>query len=191
MEHADVFPGEVVAIADPAIAGVRRGGRVVSVSGLDVTLDQDHETGLTEQIMLTMDDGTIETIAIVDHASPNVVTLVATPTGTIAVNAMYIIQTLDVVATEWRVITIKDMNDGTFDITALKHDSTKYARIEADILFETPPTSLFPTGAIGAPTNLLMVEALYKVNNSLKTRILFSFTAPTDPRAGLFKIRIN
>lgn len=47
-DHADALPGELIAVSDPAYAGLRQGGRVVSATSTTITMDAPYEFTRTE-----------------------------------------------------------------------------------------------------------------------------------------------
>lgn len=54
-DHADARPGEVIAIADPMIAGVRMGGRLIQSTSLtELILDEEFDFSPTESYVITV-----------------------------------------------------------------------------------------------------------------------------------------
>lgn len=192
-DHADTKPGDIIAIADPARQGMRAGGRVLEIiDSTHIKVDSPYNTVSGDEILLTMADDTISTIGLVSGTSGQILTLSSALSGDVVNGAMYIVQnSSNLVPEQWRVITNTETDKHLFQITALKHDSTKYARVEQDIVIEPKPTSKLPTGALVPPTNLTITESLYRVNNSTKTRVSISWTPSTDPRVGLYRVDVK
>lgn len=216
-DHADSKPGDIIAIADPARQGVRMGGRImgqggtnfVSEEGLDfvtedgqllipetsldqLTLDAPYTVQDGDQIMLVMADDTIATLDLVPGTSGTTVTLADALPGDVLNGAMYIIQnTIRITPQLWRIISVVETDKHLFEITALRHDQNKYARVEQGITLEPLPTSLLPTGALVAPSGLVIQESLYKVNNSLKTRVTVSWAPSADPRVTMYRLDVK
>lgn len=130
----------------------------------------------------------IETIAITPGSVSTTLTLAAAPLGTIQPDAMYVIRSTDLVPETWRVISIRESEGTTYDITCLLYDVNKYDRIEEDLVFVPPMTSYLPTGALVAPTNLAVTESLYKENNITYTLIDVGWTASEDARALYYQV---
>jgi len=190
-DHADTQPGEIIAISDPVRAGAQLGGRIVSISGTDVTLDRNYDVDTGDEILLQMDDDTIETITLSGNSAPNIVTLASPPTATTVINSMFLIKKTTAVPEEWKIISNRQIEDNQYEIVALRHDETKYDRIELGINLDPAPTSLFPKGALLPVTNLTVTESLYKSNNAIKTRLSISFTPSIDPRATIYRVEIK
>lgn len=189
-EFADVRPGEIIAVADPMRQATRRGGRVVSYNAgtRALTIDAPYTVLADDQIYLINTDDEVETIDIVAGSSTNVVTLDTDPSGTLQPDGMYIIKSSNIVPETWRIINLREVEGHLFEVTALKYDGTKFDRIESGITLTPAPTSFLPTGAVIPPTNLAIVESLYKTNNATNTRIDIGWTASTDPRALLYRV---
>ncbi len=191
-DHADVVPGEVIGISDPSLVGARLSGRIIAVSGTTVTLDQPYAftAGDALQFMTSLDD--VEEINITAAGGgPNDVVLSTAPSTT-AENAVFIIKQTAVEPKLWRVITVTEEDEGTkFNVTALELDVTKFARIEQDLHLTPSPTSLFPKGALLAPTNLSVRDDIVKVNNKIVSRITVSWTPSTDPRALVYRLQVK
>jgi len=190
-DHADTAPGAIVAISDPSRVGARLGGRLVDVTGVNVTLDQDYTVVAGDKILIMLADDTVAEKDIISNVAANIIEIDSVLATAPVVNAMYVVQPLTAAPTLWRVISVVEDDAHNFEVTALRHDATKYDRIEAGVNIEELPTSLFPTGPMVAPTNLTVIENLYKSNNSVKTRLNISFTPSNDPRVGLYRVEVR
>jgi predicted phage tail protein len=188
MDHHDTRPGEVIKISDSSRIGARLSGRIAAISGVNVTLDADYTFVAGDSIILQAQDDTIETIALVSNVSAAVLEMATAPAVTVVPPALFLIVQAALEPTQWRVLANKQIEKNLFEITALKHDPTKYARVESDITLDTTPTSLLPTGPLTGATNLVVNESLTKVNGKIRTRVSMSWLASTDSRVTFYRV---
>lgn len=177
-DHSEIYPGAIIAIADPYKASVRHGGRVVTSTTTAVTLDAPFEAapGQTYSLMVEQADGTIETRPIV--AFSGAITTVfpgfsVAPTA----NSMWAITGTDVKPRLYRVISVREDNDN-YTVIATFHDPQKYGRVERDLKLD-PVRYTRPQNTLSKPSNLRADEMLYMENGTAKASILLSWT-PSD-----------
>ena len=172
--------GHIIEISDPVKAGVRRGGRLKSVSsnGLNITIDDFANTDLpaitqNPTLSVMLPDNTLETKTI-DQIINNVVTISSAFSQTPNTNAVFIIETPTLETTKWRVISVKENDNATFTITALSHDSGKYAFVEDDEPLPTRSISTL-TEIKPSPTGLTATEEIVEINNRAVTKIFLDW----------------
>ncbi len=133
------LPYDVVQVMDNDYAGGEVSGRLKAVSGLTVTLDRDVEDSVGRTLSVQMADR-LKTFKIM--AQP-------------AKNRLELSEAVDVEAgSEWvlmgrvkprlyRIIGTKEnAEEGTFEVTGILHDPTKYAAVDNRARFETNVTTL-------------------------------------------------
>jgi predicted phage tail protein len=193
LDHADVFPGDIIEVADPDYAGVRYGGRVYAATGSTITLD-DNPTlgGGTFTATVTHADGTLETKTVTGTAvsgGRKVVTISGTWASTPPVGAVWILSG-DVVPRQFRVLSNRELEDGTFEISALFHDPNKYDRVELGLKIGDPTyVRIDKTDTIPEPINLTVDQTSYFANNQTRTRLTFSWSPPDDVLARNYELR--
>ena len=186
-DHADVTPGDVVEIADPKKAGVRWGGRLAAIEGDTVTLDAPVTLNIGSGYSLTVvqDDGGSETLAVLQVVgggdSGDRLQLAAAPANT-APGRIWVLRSDALVPRPYRVLAVVELEPGLFEVTALAHDATKFARIEEGLELEQPDSSVLPRGRLAPPSNLTVAESLVKLDPNLFTRLLLSWEPSSDPR---------
>ena len=183
-------PGAVIEINDPVRAGVRRSGRLKSVTSTTVvTVDDTNNTDLpftgADTLSLILPDGTVESRTI-SSVSGGTITVSAAFSQTPNVNTIYLIQNSTVEAQKFRVITVEETDSINYTITALSYINEKYAFIEdgeslpdrnISILNElTPP-----------PSNLSAVEKIVPINNQAVSKIIISW----QPISGVVEYQVN
>lgn len=131
-DHADVIPGNLIAVADSGYAVVQNGGRIKSVPSLtQVVLDRPVQRDLPSTVYLTLPGGGILTRSIATQDTPG-----ATLTLTSALpekplpHSMWAIENSDVKVRIVRVVAVREVGKGNFEISGVTHDPNKFARVE-------------------------------------------------------------
>ncbi|WP_276122572.1 TipJ family phage tail tip protein [Pararhizobium qamdonense] len=190
-DSTDVRPGNIIAVADPAKAQVRIGGRLKAAETQKLWLDFPFKpvNGSTYQIYATMPDGEVKLLEI-DHFENEVfvdgqsagydrVALKIAQSTLPLVNSMWVIRGTDIQPRLYRVITIKEDKKNLFKITALFHDPNKFARVE-DMKSLIPTTYSRPKNESLPPENLQVREVSYLVNGQPKSSLTLSWSNPLD-----------
>lgn len=193
-DHADVRPGNIIAISDPNKAQARLGGRIKSYDAATrtVTLDYPFEPTPNEtySLMAVLPDGKIETKAITSYPAPDQVVLAEPYSQAPLVDAMFAVTGTDIRPRQYRVIAMEEVEKNIFKITALFHDPNKYDRVERDIVFDPIPYSR-PRNVAYPPTNLQVREVSYTLNGTTRSRLLFSWTPNPNMLARRFHVTVE
>ena len=183
-------PGMVIDIADPLKAGSRRSGRVSSATTTAITIDSN--TNLTVNlsnsptISVLMPTGLVETktISSISGATINVSSAFSEAPNA---NAIWLIQTSDVQAQQYRVLNVVEAEDGVIGVTALEYNSSIYDAIESDInLTERDITNL--SAKPDAPSNIDGTEYLYQDGQSVFSGFDLSWVSPKQ-RVNEFRVK--
>jgi predicted phage tail protein len=182
-DQLDALPGEHCWLHDPAYQGARFGGRIVSLSGVTVTVDDlpTLSVGPTYEINVMMDDGTIETRTISSYVG-DVVTVTVAFTGTPVDNAIWTINSDETTGEHVRITGVFEKSLNVYEVQALKHDPTKFARVERDRVVEHPDYTIIPTGALAMPLNLEIDEFFTEVNDEFQSALMIGWEASPDAR---------
>jgi len=180
-DHAELRPGDIIAVSDPRKANIRAGGRVVSHNDLEIELDAPFEwqEGETYNLMLTMPNGQIETRAILAFLDDRTVCVASAYSKEALPDAIWSITGSDITPRRYRVLTVEETEPNIFKITALFHDPTKYARVENGISFEPLPYERSSRTSI-PPTNLQVHETGYVHNGQQVNMLTLSWTPPQN-----------
>jgi predicted phage tail protein len=152
-----------------------------------ITLDAPYSVQDGDKIMFMTREMLIDTVDLKAGTTTAVVKLGKRPTGEPITDAMYVIQAAAANAKEYRVLSLREVEQAKYEVTALEYDKTKFARIEQDILVDRPSTDLFPKGAVTPPTELSYIESLYRTASDVATRIDLSCLPSTDPRVTAYQ----
>jgi len=103
LDGAIVRPGQIIKVMDRMKAGARKAGRVSSVSGTDITIDQAITVAANDTISVVLPDGSVEQQTI-DAASTGTTISVGTAfSQTPAAQTVFLIETTDLVTQLFRV----------------------------------------------------------------------------------------
>ena len=185
-----VRPGAVIEINDPVRAGVRRSGRLKSVtSTTEVTVDDTQNTDLpitdSPTLSLILPNGTVETKNITG-ISNGLVTVSSAFSQTPNVNTIYLIQNSTVQSQKFRVITVEETDSINYTITALSYIDTKYAFIEDGATLPARNVSIL-NELQPPPSNLSAVEKIVPINNQAVSKIIISW----QPITGVVEYQVN
>ncbi len=192
LDHADVRPGDIIKVADPSVAGVRFGGRIVSATTSALTLDDTVtlEAGETYTISVVLADGSLADGTISDSAGDHTtVNLAEALAEAPAANAMWVITASNVAPRLFRVLANSEIDGDAhiFEVTALSHDPNKFARVEQDARFD-PPVFTRLTGDLDPPTDVTITEYLFQEGTLALAAVTVSWRQSPDPRVLFYSV---
>lgn len=181
-------PGMVIDIADPVKAGARRMGRISSATTSSISIDDPSLTlDLTKAptISALLPSGNVETRNI---ASRTGTTIVVSPdfSQAPASQSAWLIETNDIQANQFRVISVAEGDGGVFTVTALAYNASIYAAIESDLSLEFRDISNL-SAIPDPPSSITATEHLYQDGQSVLTAVELSWVPPTQ-RAASFRV---
>lgn len=185
-----VRPSAIISIADPVRSGLRRGGKIASVTSTTViTVDDSTNTDLpttnNPTISVIMPDGTVETKDI-SSISGATVTVSDAFSQAPNVNANWLIQDNTVQAQLYRVITVEEVDNINYAITALSYVNEKYAFVEDGASLPTRTISIL--NELKDPPNALQAdEKLVVINNQAVSKLIISW----QPVTGVTQYQVN
>lgn len=191
LDCAEVRPGKVLALHDPARAGLKTGGRI-KVPGLKtLTLDAPYffSPDNIYWLSVTMPDGTLDERTIINTGVETDTVTLSTPLRQMPLRgAVWGIKAAGVLEPQLlRVLGIKE--DGNkYAITGPIISPSKWDVIEKGWAFNDPPTSNIPKGPLATPVDLSEQEYLYRSGSTVRSAVLFSWRSE-DPRVVAFRVR--
>ena len=171
--------GDVIEISDRLKAGVRRGGLLKSVTSTTVVvLDDSSNTdipslGDSPTISIILPDGSLEEKTI-SAISGTTITVSSAFSAAPNEHAPYILETSNLQTTTWRVISVKENDDKTFSITALSHNSDKYAFVEDGSTLPTRTINTLTT-VLNPPEGLRVDEKIVTINNKAISKLILDW----------------
>ncbi|HDX6034153.1 TPA: phage tail protein [Acinetobacter baumannii] len=165
VDSSFVLPGDVVQIADPNRSGKRMGGRLIGATATSAILDSEIILNENSSIMLRLASGdfverNIKTIGT-DLATGNSVINWDTALSTLPTdNAVWIVKSPELEPQLARVVAIGDSEDapGTYTITAIAHNPSKFDFIESNIQLDSPNVTIISPSLIEATKNVEIIE---------------------------------
>lgn len=148
-------PGYIIAIADEMLSGKVTGGRISAVNGRVITLDRKPDAVAGGRLILNLPSGAAQSRTI-QAVNDNVVTVTVAYGETPQVESVWIVESDELYAQQYRVVSVADNNDGTFTISGAYYDPDKYARIDTGALIDERPVSVIPPGSQTAPDNIVI-----------------------------------
>ncbi|UZA25378.1 phage tail protein [Moraxella bovis] len=137
--------GQIINIADNLFAGRAVSGRILSVNDTQITLDRT--AGKVGDTLTINTDGTVKTAKIVSVHGDTLT--VDTAVG--QADDVWAIISDDLKLMQFRVLSIAQNDDATFDITALQYEHQKYDVVDNGAVVTPQPYTVLKATPIHAP----------------------------------------
>ncbi|EMQ4138805.1 phage tail protein [Enterobacter hormaechei] len=162
-------PGYVIAVADRNLSGRDLGGRISAVNGRVLTLDRAPDASPADRMIVNLPSGVSQSRTI-QSITGNKVTVTTAYSETPVAEAVWVIESDELYAQQYRVITVTDNNDGTFTIVRANHDPDKFDRIDTGAIIDQRPVSVIPPGNQSPPANIVISSfSMVQQNISVET----------------------
>ncbi|MBJ9075004.1 MULTISPECIES: host specificity protein J [Citrobacter] len=148
-------PGYVIAVADEMLSGKVTGGRISSVNGRVLTLDRVADIAPGNRLIVNLPSG-VSQARTVQAVNGRAITVTTAYGETPQAECVWVAESDELYAQQYRVVSVADNNDGTFTISAAYHDPDKYARIDTGAIIDQRPVSVVPPGNQHAPENIII-----------------------------------
>ncbi|MBJ8896685.1 host specificity protein J [Citrobacter braakii] len=162
-------PGYIIAVSDELLSGKVMGGRISAVNGRVIKLDRVADAAAGDRLILNLPSGASQsrTIQAVNGES---VTVTTAYSETPQAEAVWVVESDELYAQQYRVVSVSDNNDGTLSITGAWHDPDKYARIDTGAIIDQRPVSVIPPGNQSPPANIVISSfSVVQQNISVET----------------------
>ncbi|UXP22297.1 host specificity protein J [Enterobacter sp. 155105] len=162
-------PGYIIAVADELLSGKVMGGRISAVNGRVIKLDRVADAEAGDRLILNLPSGASQsrTIQAVNGQSVTVTTAYSETPQT---EAVWVVESDELYAQQYRVVSVSDNDNGTFSITAAWHDPDKYDRIDTGAIIDQRPESVIPPGNQSPPSNIVISSfSVVQQNISVET----------------------
>lgn len=162
-------PGYIIAVADELLSGKVLGGRISAVNGRVIKLDRVADAVAGDRLILNLPSGASQsrTIQAVNGES---VTVTTAYSETPQAEAVWVVESDELYAQQYRVVSVSDNDDGTFSITGAWHDPDKYARIDTGAIIDQRQVSVIPPGNQSPPANIVISSfSVVQQNISVET----------------------
>ena len=138
-------PGQVVDIADPVRAGVRRSGRVRSATTTQLTVDSSTNLSVSvatsdndPKVSVMLPSGIAETRSIpaggIQPQANGTATIDVTSafSQTPTAGSVFLVQTSDIQSQQFRILSVAESEDGVYGVSAAAYNATIYDAVESD-----------------------------------------------------------
>jgi len=173
-------PGVVISIADPVKSGTRRSGRINTATTTTVTVDSisglPTTTANAPTISVLLPTGLVETRTI-SGISGSVFTVSAAFSEAPNPQTVFLVETNDIQANLFRVVSVAEGEGGVFTCTALQYNESLYAAIESDINLEFRDISNL-SALPDPPSAITGTEHLYQDGQSVLSAFELSWINP-------------
>lgn len=168
-------PGMVVAVMDLMKAGMRRGGRIAASTASSVTVDDASglSSGFGQTLSVILPSGALESRPVVGITDK---TIFVSPAFTLAPNPNSVwIHEIDTnKAAFYRILSVGEQNEISYQISALPFNPQKFDFIEKNIKFEPRQINNLNV-APPAPANLSASEDIHEANGRVAVKIPVSW----------------
>ncbi|MGK3115333.1 phage tail protein [Candidatus Pantoea formicae] len=159
------MPGYVIAIADEYLSGRVAGGRISSVNGRVLNLDRAPDAKAGDRLQVNLPSG-ISQARTIQSMNGKIVTVTTAYSETPEAECVWVVESTELYAQQYRVTTVTENDDGTYTITGSAHDPDKYPRIDTGAVIDQRPISVIPPGNQAAPTNIV-IDSYSVVNQGI------------------------
>lgn len=191
LDHAFVRPGRIVDVMDRSYSGMDYGGRLISATLVTAELDRAVQLDADKSYTLTvtLPDGTLASRAVTNApGSATTITWVTNLPATPDPNAVWILSSSSLSPRKFRILNVTMADRTTFELFGNFHDPNKYARVENNLILESPSYSAIPTGALPKPEAVVVQEFLYQDATTVQSGAIVSWRPASDPRVRYYAL---
>ncbi|HHP0437369.1 TPA: host specificity protein J [Klebsiella pneumoniae] len=162
-------PGYIIAVADELLSGKVTGGRISAVNGRVIKLDRVADAAAGDRLILNLPSGASQSRTI-QAVNAEFVTVTTAYSEKPQAEAVWVVESDELYAQQYRVVSVSDNDDGTFSITGAWHDPDKYSRIDTGAIIDQRPVSVIPPGNQSPPVNIVISSfSVVQQNISVET----------------------
>lgn len=148
-------PGYIIAVADELLSGKVTGGRVSAIDGRNITLDRVSSAVSGDRLILNLPSGQSQARTI-QTVSGKVITVTTEYSETPEVECVWVVESEELYAQQYRVVSVTENESNQFTITAIQHDPSKYEHVDSGALIDERPISVIPPNNQQAPKNIVI-----------------------------------
>lgn len=178
LDGAIATPGQIIRIADPAIAGKRIGGRLHAVnSAVQVVVDKNDVIVVGDTLICTLPSGKTESRAV-SAVDGTTITVGTAFSAAPEAESIWAVVNADLQTQTFRVVSVTEGDGSTFDIAAVQNEQSKYAAVDyGSALSDTIITSI-PESSVPAPSDLKITSNEVVEQGISSTTVTLSWTKP-------------
>lgn len=150
-------PGQVIAVADPMLAGRANGGRIAAVAGRAITLDRDVEVPPGARLYVNLPSGKSEARQVRSVAGRTIMVM-ADYSELPQPECGWTLDFDDLKLMQFYVRNITRPEWHRFQFDVIQHEPTKFDRIDFGAVIDDRPISVLPPGVQDAPAQALITS---------------------------------
>jgi len=150
-------PGQIIAVADPMLAGQANGGRINSATGRVVTVDRDIDLPAGGKLRVNLPSGKSEA-RVITSVSGRKVTVAAAYSETPEAESGWILEFDDLKTMQFLVRNITRPEWHQFQLDCIQHEPSKFDAIDFGAVIDDRPISGIPVGTQDPPAQVLLSQ---------------------------------
>lgn len=150
-------PGQVIAVADPALAGRANGGRISAAAGRVVTLDRDTEVPVGARLYVNLPSGKSEARQVRSVSGRNV-TVMADFSEQPQAECGWVLDYDDLKLMQFYVRNVTRPEWHQFQLEVIQHEPSKFDYIDNGAVVDTRPITGIPIGTQEPPARVLLSQ---------------------------------
>ncbi|AGR70741.1 host specificity protein J [Burkholderia pseudomallei] len=150
------LPGQIIRVADSALAGRPISGRVHAVAGRTITVDRDVKVKPGDRLIVNLPSGRNET-RIVYGVSGRDVTVSSDWSASPQPEAVWAVESDDLAVPMYQVVSVAERTDDQslrFEITVVQHEPGKFDNVDFGTRIEERPVTVIPPSIQPPPANV-------------------------------------
>ncbi|MEE4947086.1 DUF1983 domain-containing protein [Pseudomonas alliivorans] len=149
--------GQIIAVADPMLAGRANGGRISAVAGRVVTVDRDIDLSTGAKLRVNLPSGKTEA-RVIASLSGRRVTLAANFSEAPEPECGWILEYDDLKTMQFLVRNITRPEWHQYQLECIQHEPSKFAAIDSGAVLDIRPISGIPVGVQVAPGAVFVTQ---------------------------------
>lgn len=176
--------GQVINIADDIFAGRAISGRIVGVNDNQISLDRTAGK-VGDTLTIATADGVLS--STITAINDKVVTV--NQALNVANDSIWAIVSHDLNLMQFRILSIAQNDDATFDITALQYEPQKFEAVDNGVHITPQPYSVLKATPITAPNSVSLTSSTRTVQGQALTTLTINWEQVTGAVAYIVKWR--
>ncbi len=150
-------PGQIIALADPTLAGRANGGRISAVAGRVITLDRDTAVPTGARLGLNLPSGKFES-RVVKSSTGRKLTVMADYSEIPEPECAWALDYDDLKLMQFYVRNVTRPEWHQFQFEMIQHEPSKFNAIDFGAVVDPRPISGLPVGVQDAPARVLLSQ---------------------------------
>ncbi|WP_323158227.1 TipJ family phage tail tip protein [Pseudomonas viridiflava] len=168
--------GQIIALADPLLAGRANGGRISAVAGRVVTVDRDIDLSTGAKLRVNLPSGKTEA-RVITSLDGRRVTLAAAFSEVPEAECGWILEYDDLKTMQFLVRNITRPEWHQYQLECIQHEPSKFAVIDSGAVLDVRPISGIPVGVQAAPGAVFVTQHVVVEQGIAVTSMTISWDA--------------